>query len=308
MAKNIFRPMEILPTADSIQIETPDLKYASGIEDVEELLEEYTGPTADELRQEADDFRVKWEAEKSQMLQAAQDEARRIIEQAEQTAFEEVQKKTDQAQHDKTKMEQESIDILEKANQNAAQLEEESRSRLAEVEKDAYVRGFDDGKNNGFDEGKKESERLVERLHVVINNAIEKRSEIIDEAETQLVDLVLLVARKVIKVISENQKNVVINNVVQALRKLKSRGDVAIRVNLNDLDLTTEHTKDFMRMVENVKSVTVLEDSSVEPGGCIIETDFGEIDARISSQLNEIEDTILNLVPIKSRNEPTSEF
>ena len=36
--------------------------------------------------------------------------------------------------------------------------------------------------------------------------------------------------KKVIKVISENQKNVVINNVVQALRKLKSRGDALAMV------------------------------------------------------------------------------
>jgi len=113
--------------------------------------------------------------------------------------------------------------------------------------------------------------------------------------------LVLLIAKKVIKVISENQKNVVINNVVQALRKLKSRGEVAIRVNLADLELTTEHKKDFIEMVEGVKSIKILEDSTVDRGGCIIETDFGSIDARISSQLHEIEDRIVELMPIQSK-------
>ncbi len=81
---------------------------------------------------------------------------------------------------------------------------------------------------------------------------------------------------------------------------MKSRGDVAIKVNLADLEITTEHTQDFLRMVENVKSITVLEDSSVDKGGCIIETDFGQIDARISSQLKEIEEKILDIVPIKT--------
>jgi flagellar assembly protein FliH len=112
---------------------------------------------------------------------------------------------------------------------------------------------------------------------------------------------VLLIARKVVKVISENQKNVVINNVIQALRKLKSRGEVLIKVNLDDVELTTEHVKDFMRMVDNVQSVTVVEDSTVDRGGCIIETDFGEIDARISSQLQEIEEKINELAPIRTR-------
>jgi flagellar assembly protein FliH len=96
---------------------------------------------------------------------------------------------------------------------------------------------------------------------------------------------------------------VVVNNVIQALRKLKSRGEVLVKVNLEDVDMTSEHVKDFMRMVENVKSVTVVEDTTVDKGGCIIETDFGEIDARISSQLQEIEEKILELAPIRARGE-----
>jgi flagellar assembly protein FliH len=54
-------------------------------------------------------------------------------------------------------------------------------------------------------------------------------------------------------------------------------------------------------MIENVKSVTVLEDATVDRGGCIIETDFGEIDARIAAQLKEIEERILELAPIQEK-------
>ena len=50
----------------------------------------------------------------------------------------------------------------------------------------------------------------------------------------------------------------------------------------------------------NIKNISVVEDSSVEKGGCIVETDFGAIDARISSQLNELETQILNISPIKT--------
>ena len=95
----------------------------------------------------------------------------------------------------------------------------------------------------------------------------------------------------------------VINNVIQSLRKLKGRGDVTIRVNLADLELASSQKKFFQDKVENVKNVTILEDAAVDKGGCIIETDFGQIDARISSQLNEIESKILELMPIKSKTE-----
>ena len=55
---------------------------------------------------------------------------------------------------------------------------------------------------------------------------MDKRAEILEQTEAQVVELVLLIARKVVKTISENQKNVVLSNISQALRKLKTRSDV----------------------------------------------------------------------------------
>jgi flagellar assembly protein FliH len=140
---------------------------------------------------------------------------------------------------------------------------------------------------------------------VVLSKAIERRNEIIQESENQVVALVLAIAKKVIKVISENQKNVVINNIVQSLQKLQQKSDVIVRVNLADLEIATKHKQDILKMAERVQTITIAEDSTVDPGGAIIETDFGEIDARIASQLREIEDRILELSPIKARAKAT---
>ena len=74
-----------------------------------------------------------------------------------------------------------------------------------------------------------------------------------------------------------------------------------VRVNLSDLAITSQHKEDILRVAERVSSITIAEDTTVDVGGCIIETDFGEIDARIASQLREIEDRIIELVPIKTR-------
>jgi flagellar assembly protein FliH len=137
-------------------------------------------------------------------------------------------------------------------------------------------------------------------MHKILEAVMSRRENILDETEQQIVELVILMTRKVVKIISENQKSVVMANVLQALKKVKGRGDVTIRVNLGDVKLTTEHIQDFIRQVENVKNITVLEDSSVEKGGCVVETDFGAIDARISSQLTELETKILEISPVKS--------
>lgn len=301
MAKNVFRAMEIVNVNNRVALDSPFPE----IEAVEEapVIEEYTGPTADDLRKEADLFRNNWEKEKLDMIKAAESKVEHILRDADQRAFEEVQQKTDEIQVLKKKAEDEAETLVADAKTNAEELTKKVESDLADIRKKAEEEGYESGRETGYAEGQVEVERLIQQLHAIIDKTIEKRNDIIDESETQVINLVVMIAKKVVKVISENQKNVVVNNVIQALRKLKSRGEVLIKVNLADVELTSEHIKDFMRMVENIRSVTVVEDSTVDKGGCIIETDFGEIDARISSQLHEIEEKILDLVPIKTKGD-----
>jgi len=298
VAKNVFHAQEYFNQLQQIvNIEAP-FKPAPEVEEVEEV-DEYKGPTADDLRREADEFKETWESERALMIQEAQLQAEQIIKDAETVAFERVKKENDGSAKVRIEAERERDKILEQGRRDAAELRTRTESELDKVREDARKVGYDQGYKDGWTEGKNEVERLVSRIHTIVEKLIEKRNDIIDGAETQIVNLVLLMVKKVVKVISENQKNVVISNVIQALRKLKTRGDVVIRVNLEDVQLTTDNTKEFIRLIENVRSISVVEDTTVDQGGCVIETDFGEIDARISSQLHEIEEKILELMPIQ---------
>ena len=301
MAKNVFRAQEVKNTFRKVYIQPPD-EFAPKIEtaDVEEITE-YEGPTAEDLRREAELFQANWEQEKESMIQTARDEADRIVKDAERVAFDEVKKKQEQAQQIRKEAEDEAARIIKEAEEQASEIEREASRKAHEAEEEARRSGFEEGRESGFVEGRAEHERLVERLHVIINKTIDRRNEIIEESEAQIVNLVLQIAKKVVKVISENQRNVVINNVIQALRKLKEKTDVVIRVNVADLEMVTNHVQDIIDRVEREHHITVAEDSTVDPGGAIIETDFGEIDARIASQLQEIEDRILELMPIRAK-------
>ena len=300
MAKTVFRPFEIKTIDEKVMFKLPH-NFEPEVEEVPVIEEPvYEGPTADDLRREADEFKVQWEAEKQQMLAQAQASAEEIVAKAEKSAFEEVKRQTDQAQVIKTTAETDAAEILRKAQEEAATIIADAEAQKQKIRDEAYATGFSEGQEKGFAEGNMEAQRLIDRLHVMLDRIMDKREEILEGTEQQIVELVLLMTRKVVKIISENQRNVVMSNVLQALRKVKGRGDVTVRVNLADVKLTTEHTKEFMAAVENIQNITIAEDSSIDRGGCIVETDFGAIDARISSQLAELEQKILEISPIKS--------
>ena len=235
------------------------------------------------------------------MISDAKAEADKIIEDAQNAAFDEVKRQTDEAQVIAQNAKKDAEDIIAEAEQKARDIIADSEKNKDSVNRDAYKEGFNRSREEGFKEGNLEVQRLTDRLHTIINKTMDRRQEILSETEQQIVDLVLLMTRKVVKVISENQRNVVVSNVVHALRKVKGRGDVVIRVNLADVKMTTEHIQNFISAAENIKNITVVEDSTVDQGGCIIETDFGAVDARIASQLNELEQKILEISPIKTK-------
>lgn len=299
MAQIVFRPGQAKEVEKKMVL--PLFKDYAPAPEVEEVVEEeYTGPTADDLRREAEEFKQQWEVEKQQMENEAQLKADAILKKAEEAAFQEVQRQTNSAAEIKAQAEAEAEAILSKARAEAEQIVADAEEKKNQLQTDAIQNGFDAGHKEGYEKGVAEVERLIERMHKMVESVMQRREEILQETESQIVELVILMARKVIKILSESQKNVVMANTLAALKKVKARGKVTLRVNLEEVKLTTAHIQEFIQHVENIEGITVLEDSSVEKGGCIVETDFGAIDARISSQLTELENKILDVSPLKT--------
>lgn len=299
MAQSVFRSNEVTTKEEKVVLQFTK-NFEPPKEEVVEVVPEYTGPTADDLRREAEAFKESWEHEKQMMLEKAQAEADQIVKNAETAAFSQVKHQADQAAVVKAQAQKEAEEIIGKAKLEAQSIIDNAKVQERDMLRKAENDGFRSGHEEGYREGNQEAQRLVERIHKMIEAVQAKRQEILDGTEQQIVNLVILMAHKVVKIMSENQKSVIMSNVVQALKKVKGSGDVTLRVNLSDVKLTTEHINDFIHQVENIKNIFIVEDSSVDKGGCIVETDFGAIDARISSQLSELETQILNISPIKT--------
>lgn len=298
MAKTVFRPNEIKQKNGEVTLKL--IHDYTPVEEVEEVVEQYSGPTPDQLRREAEAFKAGWEIEKQRMLEEAQKSADDIVKKAEDAAFAEVKRQSEQAQAIKTNAERAAQEVVKQAQEEAQKILSNAHAEEETIKNTARENGFAAGHDEGFAKGNEEVDRLIERMHKILESVMQRREDILDETEQQIVELVVLMTRKVVKVISDNQKSVINNNVLAALRKVKGRGSVTLRVNLEDLKLATQNIDEFIKRCENIKGITVMEDSTVEKGGCIVETDFGAIDARISSQLTEVENRVMEISPIKT--------
>ncbi len=305
MAKKIFKSYEIKVAESRVLIAPPRIfpkqeKVEEVIEEVEEIGE--FQPLEESVEVETRDI----ETEREELLELAKRETEEALQQAgiikeeaEQEAFKILQKKSVEARKLKEEAQEEAEIILKDAKNEAARLENEAKAKADAIVQETRDKAVEEGKDEGYKKGEEEVNRLIERVHAIINAAIDNKKNIIENTEEQLVDLVLLIARKVVKVISEMEKDVVIENVREALKKLGKETEIVIKVNTKDLDLTTKNKRNFISMVESLERVRVEEDDRITRGGCIIETSLGDIDARVQTQLQVIEEKIRELVPIK---------
>ena len=132
----------------------------SPVEEVEEApVEEYTGPTPDDLRREAEAFKAGWEIEKKRMLEIAQASADDIVKKAEEAAFAEVKRQTDQAQIIKSDAEQAASKIIEDAKLEAERIIQEANVEKENIKAAAHQDGYKEGHEQGFLEGQNEVNR-----------------------------------------------------------------------------------------------------------------------------------------------------
>ncbi|MDR0539008.1 MAG: flagellar assembly protein FliH [Spirochaetaceae bacterium] len=306
MARAVYRPNEVEYVNGKVILESPfpeekaETDADKGLEDLPAFAR-YDGPTVDDLRREAENFKTAFAKEKAEMQTAARAQADAILDDARSRAKQIVDDAETQAAAQSQTAETEAAKRLEQAEAAAKASIAEAGRKSEETRKQGYDEGLVKGHEEGFTQGMTEVQRLAARMRTILERIQDKRALIINETEQQIIDLTLLIARKIVKSISASHKDVVIENIREALSKVKTKGTVTIKVNLTDLELSTAHIESFTKMIEGSGTIQILEDTTIDPGGCIVETDFGEIDARIASQFAELESKILEISPIPNR-------
>lgn len=307
MSKLVFKPVQIADIQEQVELAIPD-KYKKFHRDEEaeefevdqegNVIEQYQGPSIEEIEAELDRYRQETEEQVKQLLEDARKKAEAIEEEGKTRAFQMIQDSKEKVKLEEDSGKAKADQIMDRAKLEVERMIKEAEMKVAEVEHEAYQKGYDAGREVGFKKGQGEVRRLIDRLGTIVGKAIDIREDIIKASEKQMVEMILIIARKVIKDEIIERKEIVLNNIREALKRIKDRDRVDIRVNFADLELTAAHKDELIKMMESLRKVNISEDSRVDRGGVIIETDVGAIDARISTQLKEIEEAIRNAEPI----------
>lgn len=160
----------------------------------------------------------------------------------------------------------------------------------AEARQVGRQQGYDEGLAAGRAAGEQEVRRQAETLQRVVTGLATPLHDFEADAERELAELALIIARQIIRRELRTDPGEVIGLVREAMALLPSAArDVKIHLHPDDKPLV----RDNLNLGDGDSRIELLDDPTISRGGCRIDAEPTRIDATLESRLNQLSAAIL---------------
>lgn len=143
--------------------------------------------------------------------------------------------------------------------------------------------------NEGYEEGFKQwGEHIVH-----LEQEIEKVRQ---EVTAMIIPIALKAAKKIVGREIELSNETIVDIVLNNIKAVSSHKKIKIYVNKTDLEALEGNKNVLKQVFENLESLSLIERNDVKPGGCIIETEGGIINAQLENQWRILEQAFSTLM------------
>lgn len=177
------------------------------------------------------------------------------------------------------------------SDESFSPIENDRNDNSIEIElHNRYITGFNDGQKEALAKLQREFvEKLkskYEQLDGLMNQLYEHNRLLNENFNKAVLETAFAIAEKIVQ--REIEKESTIINLIQScLKKVLTANEIIIKLNPVDFETVTNDLKDINKSID-VSKVRFEKDEMIDKGGCLVETEIGNADARISSQLNEL--------------------
>ena len=199
----------------------------------------------------------------------------------------------------------EAENIRAQAKVDAQSLLDETAIQAAELREKAKSEGYEAGYQQGEQEAQtavraqmaEEFAQAVAKAEQIIDTAKAEGLEMIFAAERQMIELVISIAGKVLAREFEENPFAVLPIVKAALAKVKDQDEFTIRVHPEDFEVLLQAKRELEMMVGREQGVNITVDRTLGKGGCVVDTPYGSVDARLDTQMENVKKALQGAMP-----------
>ena len=159
-----------------------------------------------------------------------------------------------------------------------------SLTTVAQVEK-IHQQARDDGYQAGLNEGRQRAGVEVERFAALAAIFASETAELDQQLAQQVLDVALAVARQMLRTALDVKPDLILPLVQEAIRSLPVLGqDRRVCLHPQDAALARDLAGESLK----VSGWTIVEDTAMARGGCVVSSSHGEIDATLDARWRRI--------------------
>lgn len=183
------------------------------------------------------------------------------------------------------------LDDVEAAVQNRL-LELERRAQ--EIEEEAYAKGYAQGEKDGFEVGRKSMLIVKDRIERLLAGLEGLPQKVFNDYREWLLSSSFAIARKIVGKELSTRPEALVPLIDTLLDEAEAHQTLTLSLNPNDLKFLEKHMDLKQRSREARHPFSLRTDSSLERGGCRIESDIQLIDATLETRFSLLEQTLRN--------------
>ncbi|MBF0104878.1 MAG: hypothetical protein HQM16_06080 [Deltaproteobacteria bacterium] len=169
--------------------------------------------------------------------------------------------------------------VIAEAEKQAEEIRSKARSLLLQVEQKIQAsreKGFLQGREEGY-------AKMTEELTRIQRD----NQEVLNQIEREGVSLVYEIAQKIIGESIQTSADALVGMIRQAL--LSSMGkELTVYVNPVDLERIKDQESKLISVLQAVQTLHIKASENIKPGGCIVDSELGSIDASLDLQMEAI--------------------
>ena len=155
--------------------------------------------------------------------------------------------------------------------------------------------------NEAFQRGRQEGSTAVESkldatlqaLTQALEDVNRLRESVARNSSQDMLRMVMAISEQVILSSLEVKPELVLSLIENALNSSVQADSYRIRVSTQDFELVNQQKPLFLASISGLKNISISSDAEITPGGCRVESDFGDVDATIETQLEKIREVLV---------------
>ncbi len=172
-------------------------------------------------------------------------------------------------------------DPRESAQEEADEILRQAKEEAGRIEQEAYDKGFSQGEAEGKTQGAADYNAKIRELTAQVGRLDGQQLKVLHRYKEDILVLVKTMVERLVRHEVSVNPLVIEKCLKEAMGYVVENSMVHVHLHADDFNRIKKASLEDPSLLEGKNRVQLVEDPNISPGGCLLKTDFGEIDSTL---------------------------